>query len=539
MEAKDIKFADFAREKILSGVNQLANAVKTTLGPKGRNVVIKTPQGIPLMTKDGVTVAKNIALKDEFENMGAQMVKEVASRTSEVAGDGTTTATVLAQAILKEGNKLITSGVNPMDIKRGLESMTRIIEDQISEVAIECHSKKMIAEIGAISANNDEQIGNIIAEAMDVVGDDGVIVVEDSVSADTYLETVDGVQIDKGFGDALAFINEYSTGRAVYDEPLFMFYNGRLDNVHELVPILNKVHENKTPLVIMAADFSEQVLMTLAVNKNKADLPILPVRAPYHGNSRKEFMQDLCVMTGAELVGPHEPLGVKDFDLEEHAGSALKVIADKFSTTIVEPEGEAEDIENRLQTVKALAEQSESELEKQRTQERLGKLAGAVAVIRVGASSDLELKEKKARFEDALSATKAAVEEGIVPGGGSTLLKIAEQLKLNREAVIETAELKGEQTYAFDITIKALQAPVRQIAENGGVDSSEVVFKTLESDSFSFGYNAGTEEYTDLIKAGVIDPAKVVKTAVKNSMSIAGLILTTEALITPVVKADE
>lgn len=523
MKGKDISFGDQARERILEGVNKLADAVKVTLGPKGRNVVIQTKNGTPLMTKDGVTVAREIDLTDFCENMGAQMVKEVASKTSLIAGDGTTTATILAQAILKEGSKLVTAGTNPMEIKRGLDKATDVVVEWISSVAEVCQTKERVAQIGSISANNDTQIGNIIAEAMDIVGDDGVIMVEDSSTSDTYLETVEGVQVEKGY-IAPIFISDPMTARATYEDAHIMFYNGKLEDFESFGKILESFHTSKTPLVVIAGDYSETVLGMMGLNKQKIGLKILPIKAPYHGNSRKDFLEDLAILTGGEVLGPTESFDVDKFDARNF-GQVKKIVSTKYATTLLQPQGESAKIQARLDTVKAQAGEAQTDQEKQRMQERIGKLSGAIAIIKVGASSDLELKEKKARFEDALSATKAAVEEGIVAGGGVTLLRASKEL--------DKLVLAGEQVFGVRLLQKALQAPIRQIAHNGGLDGAEIVNKVLASDDLNYGFNAATEVYENLVTAGVIDPAKVAKTALKHAVSVASLILTTEALIVP------
>lgn len=523
MTAKNIFFGDDARQKILNGVNKLADAVKVTLGPKGRNVVIKTKNGSPLMTKDGVTVAREIDLADQCENMGAQMVKEVASKTSMIAGDGTTSATILAQAILKEGNKLVTAGTNPMEIKRGLDKATEVVIEWISDHSQPCHTKEKVAQIGSISANNDSQIGNIIAEAMDVVGDDGVIMVEDSNSSDTVLETVEGVQLDRGYL-APIFITDSSSARAVYDNASLMLYNGKLEDIQGFSKVLENFHSSKTPLIVVAADFGEAVLGMMGLNKRDNNLKVLPVKAPYHGNSRRDFLEDLAIMSGGEVLGPNESFDLDKFDARNF-GTVQRVVSTRYNTTLIRMGGDQKKISDRLDSVRALSSEAETDHERERMQERVGKLSGAIAIIKVGASSDLELKEKKARFEDALSATKAAVEEGIVPGGGVMMLRASKML--------EDMKLEGEQVFGVKILRLALQAPIRQIAENGGLDGAEIINKILSNDDLNYGFDAASEVYTDLVKAGVIDPAKVSKTALKHAVSVSSLILTTESIIVP------
>jgi len=526
MTAKQIFFGDEARQKILNGVNKLANAVKVTLGPKGRNVVIKTKNGTPLMTKDGVTVAREIDLADQCENMGAQMVKEVASKTSSIAGDGTTTATILAQAILKEGAKLVTAGTNPMEIKRGLDKATDIVINWISEHAEQCQTKEKITQIGSISANNDLQIGSIIAEAMDKVGDDGVIMVEDSSSSETSLETVEGVQLDRGY-IAPVFITEANTARAIYENATLLLYNGKLEDFQSFSKILETMHKEQRPLVVVAADYSEIVLGMMGLNRQKMDLKILPIKAPYHGNTRRDFLEDLAIMSGGEILGPNEVFDLDKYEIG-NLGTVTRVVSTRYNTTLIEPNGNMTKVAERLQSVRAQASLAETDQERERVQERVGKLSGAIAIIKVGASSDLELKEKKARFEDALSATRAAVEEGIIPGGGVTLLRASEMLS--------SVKLQGDQDFGVRILKRALQAPIRQIAENGGLEASEIVNKVLSSVDFNYGFDAATETYVDLIQAGIIDPAKVSKTALKHAVSVASLILTTESIIVPEVE---
>lgn len=523
MISKEISFGDVARQKILAGVNKLADAVKVTLGPKGRNVVIKTKNGSPLITKDGVTVAREVDLSDQCENMGAQMVKEVASKTSSIAGDGTTTATILAQAILKEGSKLVTAGSNPMEIKRGLDLATEFVNNWIDSISKPCQNKEHIAQIGTISANNDSQIGNIIAEAMDMVGDDGVVMVEDSSTSETYLETVEGVQLDRGY-IAPIFINDPPTARSVYDEPHIMLYNGKLEDFQAFGKILENFHQSKTPLVVVAGDFGEAVLGMMGINKRDIGLKILPIKAPYHGNSRKEFLEDLAVMSGGEVLGPSETFDIDKADVRNF-GKAKKIISTRYSTTILEMSGNPEKIGERLESVRAQASVAETDQERQRMQERVGKLSGAISVIKVGASSDLELKEKKARFEDALSATRAAIEEGVIPGGGVILLRASMKLK--------DLQVSGDQIFGVRILQSALQAPIRQIAQNGGLDGADIVNKVLANDDINYGFNAAAEVYEDLVQAGIIDPTKVAKTALRHAVSVASLILTTEAIIVP------
>lgn len=524
MRGKDISFGHDSRNKILAGVNKLADAVKVTLGPKGRNVVIKTPSGTPLITKDGVTVARHIDLPDPQEDLGATMVKEVAFKTSIVAGDGTTSSVILAQSILRDGAKLVTGGVNPMEIKKGLDLAAEKANELISAMAIPCNSKEQVANIGSISANNDRKIGNIIAEAMDIVGDDGVIMVEDSNSFDTYLETVDGFKIERGYLSE-RFINDPGTARTVYENPAIVVYDGAIDNMEAVANLLADAAVDKRPLVIFASDFSDVINQLMAINFLRGVIKILPVKVPYHGDRRRTFMEDIAIMTGGALTGHEAGIELQNVKLS-HAGTAKRIVSTRYETTIIEPSGDLKAITERLESVKALSQQAETEMERHRIQERLGKLSGAVAFIRVGAGSDLELKEKKARFEDALSATKAAVEEGIVVGGGTTLFRVS---KLLEEEVFD-----GDQQFGFNILAKALREPIKQIAENGGLDGNEIMYKINDSDNPNFGFNAAAEVYEDLLAAGVIDPAKVSRTVINHAVSVSGTILTTEAMIIPI-----
>ena len=441
MIPREILYSEKAREAILRGVNTLADAVKVTLGPKGRNVVIRQPGVAPLMTKDGVTVAKNVDLKDHFEQLGAQMVKEVAARTSELAGDGTTTATILAQAIFQEGLKLITAGANPMELKKGIDLAVEVVINELSEMSQPCRLKEEIANVGAISANNDQEIGKIIAEAMDVVGDDGVIIVEDSHTSETYLETVEGAQLDRGFTSNY-FINEPAAGRVFFKNPHYLFYDGKLNDFNALFPVLQLVHDNKLNLVLIAEEFDATVLAGLVTNKLKGGLQVAGVRIPYHGQRRLDLLQDFATLTGGVVVSPDlgtslDKIGIKDL------GRSESVSITKDSTTIVKGSGNPEKIKDRVEELKAIQAATKNDLDQERLQERLGKLAGAIAILRVGASSELELKEKKARYEDAMSATRAAVEEGIVPGGGVALLRASQILK--------HVKLKGDQLYGVSI----------------------------------------------------------------------------------------
>ena len=520
MSAKDIVFSEAARSAVLRGVNQLADAVKVTLGPKGRNVVIAKSFGSPLITKDGVTVAKEIELENKLENMGAQMVKEVASKTSDVAGDGTTTATVLAQAIYREGAKLVSAGVNPMDLKRGIDVAVNIISAELDKISKPTTSHKDVAQVGTISANGDTTIGDIIAEAMEKVGQDGVITVEEAKGLSTELETVDGMQFDRGYLSPY-FVTDPERMIADLDDPLILIHEKKISNMKDLLPILEKVAQSGQPLVIVAEDVDGEALATLVVNKLRGHLKVAAVKAPGFGDRRKAMLQDIAVLTGGELIS--EDLGIK---LENAGlstlGRAKKMIIDKDNTTIIDGMGDAEAIEGRVGQIRKQIESTSSDYDREKLQERLAKLVGGVAVIKVGAATETEMKEKKARVEDALHATRAAVEEGIVPGGGVTLIRAA--------AALDGLEVPGDQRFGVDIIRRAVEAPLRQIAKNAGVDGS-IVIQRIKETTGSHGFNAATEEYVDLIEAGVIDPTKVVRHALRNAASVSSLMITTEVLI--------
>lgn len=522
MAAKDVYFSSDARDKMLRGVNILANAVKVTLGPKGRNVVIEKSFGAPRSTKDGVSVAKEIELADRFENLGAQMIREVASKTNDKAGDGTTTATVLAQAIVQEGLKSVAAGMNPMDLKRGIDKAVAIVVADIKASSKKVTTNNEIAQVGTISANGDKDVGEMIAKAMDKVGNEGVITVEEAKTAETELDVVEGMQFDRGYLSPY-FITNADKMEVQLEEPLILLFEKKLSSLQPLLPVLEAVVQSGRPLVIIAEDVEGEALATLVVNKLRGGLRVAAVKAPGFGDRRKAMLEDLAILTGAQVVS--EDLGIKLENVSlDMLGRAKKVSITKDDTTIVDGIGEKDAIEARIAQIKRQIEDTTSDYDKEKLQERLAKLAGGVAVIRVGGSTEVEVKEKKDRVDDALNATRAAVEEGIVPGGGVALLKASKAL----------ASLVGDnddQTAGIAIVRRALQAPIRQIAENAGVEGSIVVGKILESDSATFGFNAQTEQYVDLIVDGVIDPAKVVRTALQDAASVAGLLITTEAAI--------
>ncbi len=522
MAAKDVYFSSDARDRMLRGVNVLANAVKVTLGPKGRNVVIEKSFGAPRSTKDGVSVAKEIELTDRFENLGAQMIREVASKTNDKAGDGTTTATVLAQAIVVEGLKSVAAGMNPMDLKRGIDkAVTRVIEE-IKANAKKVSANSEIAQVGTISANGDAEVGEMIARAMEKVGNEGVITVEEAKTAETELDVVEGMQFDRGYLSPY-FITNADKMEADLEEPLILLFEKKLTSLQPLLPVLEAVVQSGRPLLIIAEDVEGEALATLVVNKLRGGLRVAAVKAPGFGDRRKAMLEDIAILTGGELIS--EDLGIKLENVSlDMLGRAKKVTITKDDTTIVDGVGAKDAIEGRISQIKRQIEDTTSDYDKEKLQERLAKLAGGVAVIRVGGATEVEVKEKKDRVDDALNATRAAVEEGIVPGGGVALLKASKVLE----------GLKGDnddQEAGIAIVRRALQAPIRQISENAGVEGSIVVGKVLENASPTFGFNAQSEEYVDMVQAGVIDPAKVVRTALQDASSVAGLLITTEAAI--------
>ncbi len=521
MAAKEIIFSQEARQKILTGVNTLADAVKVTLGPKGRNVVIDKTFGSPQVTKDGVTVAKEIELEDKFENMGAQMVKEVASKTSDNAGDGTTTATVLAQAIYTEGSKVVVAGANPMDVKRGIDKAVEVVVEELKKMSKPTKDQKEIAQIGAISANNDETIGNIIAEAMDKVGKEGVITVEEAKGMETTLEVVEGMQFDRGYLSPY-FVTNPERMEAVLDDPYILIHEKKISSMKDLLPILEQVAKMGKPLLIIAEDVEGEALATLVVNKLRGTLQVCAVKAPGFGDRRKAMLEDIAILTGGRMIS--EDLGIKLEGVQlADLGTAKRVTIDKDNTTIVDGGGSAEDLAGRVKQIRAQIEETTSDYDREKLQERLAKLVGGVAVINVGAATETEMKEKKARVEDALNATRAAVEEGIVPGGGVALVRtipLVEKIKLDVD----------DQQIGVNIIRRAIEEPLRQIANNAGKEGS-VIVQRVKEEKGDFGYDAGKDEFTNMIKAGIIDPTKVVRTALQNAASVASLMITTEAMI--------
>jgi len=522
MAAKDVKFSADAREKMLRGVDILANAVKVTLGPKGRNVVIEKSFGAPRITKDGVTVAKEIELEDKFENMGAQMVREVASKTNDLAGDGTTTATVLAQAIVREGAKAVAAGMNPMDLKRGIDMAVEAIVEDLKKNARKVTKNDEIAQVGTISANGDVEIGRFLAEAMQKVGNEGVITVEEAKSLATELDVVEGMQFDRGYLSPY-FITNAEKMRVELEDPYILIHEKKLSSLQELLPILEAVVQSGKPLLIVAEDVEGEALATLVVNKLRGGLKIAAVKAPGFGDRRKAMLQDIAILTGGTAIS--EDLGIKLENVTLNMlGRAKRVVIEKENTTIVDGAGKKQDIEARIQQIKAQIEETTSDYDREKLQERLAKLAGGVAVIRVGGATEIEVKEKKDRVDDAMHATKAAVEEGILPGGGVALLRSVKALDRVRPA-------NDDQRTGVEIVRRAIQAPARQIALNAGEDGSVIVGKILDKGDYSYGYNAQTGEYGDMFKLGIIDPAKVVRTALQDAASVAGLLITTEAMV--------
>ena len=520
MSAKQILFDTDARAKLLRGVDILADTVKVTLGPKGRNVVIEKSWGAPVVTKDGVTVAKEIELEDKFENMGAQMVKEVASKTSDVAGDGTTTATVLAQAIYRTGAKLVAAGHNPMELKRGIEMAVVAITTELAAMSRPITDNREIAQVGTVSANGDENIGNIIAESMDKVGKEGVITVEENKGFDTELKTVDGMQFDRGYLSPY-FVTDSERMEVVLEEPYILLHEKKVSSMRDLLKLLEKVHQTGKPVLVLAEDVEGEALATLVVNKLRGTLQVAAVKAPGFGDRRKQMLGDIATLTGGRLIA--EELGIKLENLQlEDLGTARRVVITKDNTTIVDGGGSKEDLKSRMGQIRAQIENTTSDYDREKLQERLAKLSGGVAIIKVGAATEIEMKEKKARVEDALHATKAAVEEGIVPGGGVAYIRASH--------VLDSLVVEGEQRFGVDIVRKAVQAPLRQIVENAGGEPSIVLNRVAEGEG-SFGYNARTGAFEDLIAAGVLDPTKVTRSALQNASSVAGLLLTTEALV--------
>ena len=524
--SKEILFDQEARAKILAGVDGLANAVRVTLGPKGRNVILEKSFGSPTVTKDGVTVAKEVEFEDRFENMGAQMVKEVASKTSDVAGDGTTTATVLAQSIFREGSKLVVAGINPMDLKRGIEAAVEAISTELGNLSKPTRSAEEIAQVGTISANSDPTIGRIIAEAMDKVGKEGVITVEEGKSLKTELDVVEGMQFDRGYLSPY-FVTDPESMECVLEEPLILLNEKKISNMKDLLPVLEQVARQGRPLLIVAEDIEGEALATLVVNKIRGTINVAAVKAPGFGDRRKAMLQDMAILTGGQVIAEELGLKLENVTVKD-LGKAKRVTIDKDDTIIIDGAGTKKDIEGRVNEIRSQIESTSSDYDREKLQERLAKLVGGVAVVKVGAATETEMKEKKARVEDALHATRAAVEEGIVPGGGVALLRA--------QKALEALSLPDEQQAGVNIISRAIEAPLRFIAENAGVEGSIVVDK-VKSLKGAHGFNAAKEEYEDLIKAGVIDPTKVVRTALQNAASVAALLLTTEAMIAE--KVDE
>ncbi|AWB23434.1 chaperonin GroEL [Methylobacterium currus] len=530
MAAKDVRFASDAREKMLRGVDILADAVKVTLGPKGRNVVIEKSFGAPRITKDGVTVAKEIELADKFENMGAQMVREVASKTNDIAGDGTTTATVLAQAIVREGAKYVAAGMNPMDLKRGIDLATQAAVKDIQSRAKKVSASEEIAQVGTISANGDKDIGEMIAHAMQKVGNEGVITVEEAKTAETELDVVEGMQFDRGYLSPY-FITNAEKMIAELEDPYILIHEKKLSSLQAMLPVLEAVVQTGKPLLIVAEDIEGEALATLVVNKLRGGLKVAAVKAPGFGDRRKAMLEDIAILTQGQMIA--EDLGIKLENVTlPMLGRAKRVRIEKENTTIIDGAGEKADIEARVQQIKAQIEETTSDYDREKLQERLAKLAGGVAVIRVGGATEVEVKEKKDRVDDALHATRAAVEEGIVPGGGTALLRA-------KKAVAALTSDNADVQAGIKIVLKALEAPIRQIASNAGVEGSIVVGKISDKgDSETYGFNAQTEEYVDMIQAGIVDPAKVVRTALQDAASVAGLLVTTEAMVADAPKKD-
>ena len=522
MAAKQVTFAADNREKLLRGVNSMANAVKVTLGPKGRNVLIDKSFGAPLVTKDGVTVAKEIELEDKLENMGAHMLKEVASKTSDVAGDGTTTATVLAQSIVMEGHRNLAAGANPMDLKRGIDKAVAAATGELHRISQSVAGSKEIAQVGTISANSDSTIGDIISEAMEKVGKDGVITVEEAKSADTSLDVVEGMQFDRGYLSPY-FVTDQDSMEANLEEPYIILVEKKVSNMKDLLPVLEQIAKTGKPFLLIAEDVEGEALATLVVNKIRGTLKCASVKAPGFGDRRKAMLEDISILTGGEVVSEDMGMKLEDLTLAK-LGSAKSVVIDKDNTTIIDGAGSSDSIKGRINQIRAQIEETSSDYDREKLQERLAKLAGGVAVINVGAATEIEMKEKKARVEDALHATRAAVEEGIVPGGGVALLRSLDAVK----KVADGLEL-NDQKVGAEIVLKALEAPLRQIVANAGLEGALIIDKVRSASNTSDGFDAASETYTDMIQAGIIDPTKVVRTALENAASVAGLVLTTEA----------
>ena len=521
MAAKEVQFGNTARQKMIAGVNVLADAVKITLGPKGRNVVLDKSFGAPTVTKDGVSVAKEIELEDNFENMGAQMVKEVASQTSDVAGDGTTTATVLSQAIFREGLKAVSAGFNPMDLKRGIDKATRVVVDKLESISVPCTDDTAISQVGTISANSDLSVGEIIAEAMQKVGKEGVITVEEGQGLDNELEVVEGMQFDRGFLSPY-FINQAESQSVELEEPFILLFDKKISNIRDLLPLLEGVAKSGRPLLVIAEDIEGEALATLVVNNIRGIVKVAGVKAPGFGDRRKAMLQDIAILTGGQVISEEVGLSLEKATLED-LGNAKKIQITKENTTVIDGAGTGSDIKSRIDQINREIEDSSSDYDREKLQERVAKLSGGVAVIKVGAATEIEMKEKKARVEDALHATRAAVEEGIVPGGGVALVRTKGSLE----------DLEGDnddQNVGINILKKALEEPLRQIVSNSGNDAS-VVLNEVAKGKGNYGYNAATDEYGDLVEMGIIDPTKVTRYALQNAASVTGLLLTTEAMV--------
>jgi len=529
MAAKEVRFGDDARVKMFRGVNILANAVKATLGPKGRNAVLDKSFGAPTVTKDGVSVAKEIELKDKFENMGAQMVKEVASNTSDEAGDGTTTATVLAQAIIREGLKAVSSGRNPMDIKRGIDKAVIAAVEEIRKLSKPCKDNKAIAQVGTISANSDESIGKTIAEAMEKVGKEGVITVEEGSGLQNELDVVEGMQFDRGYLSPY-FINQQANQTVELEKPLILLVDKKISNIREMLPLLEAVAKAGRPLLVISEDVEGEALATLVVNNIRGILKVCAVKAPGFGDRRKAMLQDIAVLTGGTVISDEVGLQLEKATVND-LGDAKKVVVEKENTTIIDGAGKASDIKGRIESIRQQAEEATSDYDKEKLQERVAKLSGGVAVIKVGAATEIEMKEKKARVEDALHATRAAVEEGVVPGGGVALIRA-------QKALDKLEGANEDQTVGIRILSRSIEEPLRQIVENAGEDAA-VVLNAVKAGKGAYGYNAGTGEYGDMLEEGILDPAKVTRLALQNAASVAGLLLTTEVMIAEAPKDDD
>jgi chaperonin GroEL len=529
MAAKEVRFSDDSRQRMFKGVNILANAVKATLGPKGRNAVLEKSFGAPTVTKDGVSVAKEIELKDKFENMGAQMVKEVASNTSDEAGDGTTTATVLAQAIIREGLKAVSSGRNPMDIKRGIDKAVIVAVEELRKLSKPCKDPKAIAQVGTISANSDESIGKTIADAMEKVGKEGVITVEEGSGLDNELEVVEGMQFDRGYLSPY-FINTQQNQTAELEKPYVLLVDKKISNIREMLPLLEGVAKAGRPLLVVAEDIEGEALATLVVNNIRGILKVVGVKAPGFGDRRKAMLQDIAVLTGGTVISDEVGLALEKATVND-LGEAKRIVVEKENTTIIDGHGKAAEIKGRVESIRQQIEEATSDYDKEKLQERVAKLSGGVAVIKVGAATEIEMKEKKARVEDALHATRAAVEEGVVPGGGVALIR-AQKALMNLQGANE------DQTIGAKILARAIEEPLRQIVENAGEDAAVVLNRVREGKG-SFGYNAATGQFGDMIEAGILDPTKVTRLALQNSASVAGLLLTTEVMIAEAPKDDD